>query len=120
LLSSALPNLFILLFTKTLTQNTVHNNLFQTRRPRRGMRGSIYECFYPFLLFFLPLAPSPSPSPPLPSPSSPLTSPSHRKSISSSSLIGYADIDGASSFRDGVAQYLSCDPSGRARWICLG
>ncbi|KAJ7853415.1 1,3-beta-glucanosyltransferase [Mycena leptocephala] len=34
------------------------------------------------------------------------------KSISSSALIGYADIDGASSFRDGVAQYLSCDPSG--------
>jgi hypothetical protein len=36
----------------------------------------------------------------------------HRKSISSTTLIGYADIDGASSFWDGVAQYLSCDPSG--------
>ncbi|KAJ7699558.1 glycoside hydrolase family 72 protein [Mycena rosella] len=33
-------------------------------------------------------------------------------SISSSALIGYADIDGASGFRDGVAEYLSCDPSG--------
>ncbi|KAK7028772.1 1,3-beta-glucanosyltransferase [Favolaschia claudopus] len=33
------------------------------------------------------------------------------KSINSTALIGYADIDGASAFRDGVAQYLSCDPS---------
>ncbi|KAJ7913603.1 hypothetical protein B0H13DRAFT_2466639 [Mycena leptocephala] len=34
------------------------------------------------------------------------------KSISSPALIGYADIEGASSFRDDVAQYLSCDPTG--------
>ncbi|KAJ6612839.1 glycoside hydrolase family 72 protein [Mycena sp. CBHHK59/15] len=33
-------------------------------------------------------------------------------SISSSALVGYADIDGASNFRDVVADYLSCDPSG--------
>ncbi|KAJ7691031.1 glycoside hydrolase family 72 protein [Mycena rosella] len=33
-------------------------------------------------------------------------------SISSSALIGYADIDGASAFRDDIAEYLSCDPSG--------
>ncbi|KAJ7482936.1 1,3-beta-glucanosyltransferase [Mycena galericulata] len=33
-------------------------------------------------------------------------------SISSSALVGYADIDGASTFRDAVADYLSCDPSG--------
>ncbi|KAJ7081999.1 1,3-beta-glucanosyltransferase [Mycena belliarum] len=32
-------------------------------------------------------------------------------SISSSALVGYADIDGASAFRTGVAKYLSCDPS---------
>ncbi|KAF7289228.1 1,3-beta-glucanosyltransferase [Mycena indigotica] len=34
-------------------------------------------------------------------------------SIGSSALIGYADIDGASSFRDAVSAYLSCDPSGK-------
>ncbi|KAJ7212539.1 1,3-beta-glucanosyltransferase [Mycena pura] len=33
-------------------------------------------------------------------------------SINSSALVGYADIDGASNFRDAVANYLSCDPSG--------
>ncbi|KAF8209875.1 glycoside hydrolase family 72 protein [Mycena galopus ATCC 62051] len=33
-------------------------------------------------------------------------------SISSSALVGYADIDGTSDFRDAVAEYLSCDPSG--------
>ncbi|KAJ7431316.1 Glucanosyltransferase-domain-containing protein [Mycena galericulata] len=33
-------------------------------------------------------------------------------SISSSALVGYADIDGASTFRDAVADYLSCDPPG--------
>ncbi|KAJ7440607.1 1,3-beta-glucanosyltransferase [Mycena latifolia] len=33
-------------------------------------------------------------------------------SISSSALVGYADIDGPSAFRDDVAQYLSCDLSG--------
>ncbi|KAJ6612845.1 Glucanosyltransferase-domain-containing protein [Mycena sp. CBHHK59/15] len=32
-------------------------------------------------------------------------------SISSSALVGYAAIDGASNFRDPVANYLSCDPS---------
>ncbi|KAJ6474334.1 Glucanosyltransferase [Mycena sanguinolenta] len=45
-------------------------------------------------------------------------------SIQSSALVGYADIDGASGFRDAVAQYLSCDPSGagsgRRVLICLG
>ncbi|KAJ7120307.1 hypothetical protein C8R44DRAFT_982120, partial [Mycena epipterygia] len=34
-------------------------------------------------------------------------------SISSSALVGYADIDGASSFRDAVSSYLSCDPTGK-------
>ncbi|KAF7325016.1 1,3-beta-glucanosyltransferase [Mycena kentingensis (nom. inval.)] len=34
-------------------------------------------------------------------------------SIGSSALIGYADIDGASSFRDAVSQYLSCDPTSK-------
>ncbi|KAJ7617375.1 1,3-beta-glucanosyltransferase [Roridomyces roridus] len=33
-------------------------------------------------------------------------------SIKSSALVGYADIDGASSFRDAVSTYLSCDPTG--------
>ncbi|KAF8209822.1 glycoside hydrolase superfamily [Mycena galopus ATCC 62051] len=33
-------------------------------------------------------------------------------SISSSALVGYADIDGTSNFRDAVANYLQCDPSG--------
>jgi len=33
-------------------------------------------------------------------------------SKSSSALVGYAAIDGASDFRDPVANYLSCDPSG--------
>ncbi|KAJ7264106.1 Glucanosyltransferase, partial [Mycena haematopus] len=33
-------------------------------------------------------------------------------SISSSALVGYADIDGVSAFRDAVADYLSCDPTG--------
>ncbi|KAJ6475473.1 Glucanosyltransferase [Mycena sanguinolenta] len=32
--------------------------------------------------------------------------------VSISSLVGYADIDGASGFREAVAQYLSCDPRG--------
>ncbi|KAJ7059573.1 glycoside hydrolase family 72 protein, partial [Mycena amicta] len=32
-------------------------------------------------------------------------------SISSSALVGYADIDGAAAFRDAVSDYLSCDPS---------
>jgi hypothetical protein len=32
-------------------------------------------------------------------------------SISSSALVGYASIDGDSTFRDPVANYLSCDPS---------
>ncbi|KAJ6585855.1 glycoside hydrolase family 72 protein [Mycena capillaripes] len=32
-------------------------------------------------------------------------------SISSTALVGYADIDGAAAFRDAVANYLSCDPS---------
>ncbi|KAJ7787261.1 glycoside hydrolase family 72 protein [Mycena olivaceomarginata] len=36
-------------------------------------------------------------------------------SISSSALVGYADIDGASSFRDAVSAYLSCDPSGAGK-----
>ncbi|CAK5281101.1 unnamed protein product [Mycena citricolor] len=34
-------------------------------------------------------------------------------SIGSSALVGYADIDGPSPFRDAVATYLSCDPSGQ-------
>ncbi|KAJ7759742.1 Glucanosyltransferase-domain-containing protein [Mycena maculata] len=33
-------------------------------------------------------------------------------SIKSSALVGYADIDGASAFRDAVSDHLSCDPSG--------
>jgi hypothetical protein len=40
---------------------------------------------------------------------------SRRTSISSSALVGYADIDGASSFRDAVSAYLSCDPSGAGK-----
>ncbi|KAJ7899249.1 hypothetical protein B0H14DRAFT_3543631 [Mycena olivaceomarginata] len=32
-------------------------------------------------------------------------------SISSSALVGYADIDGASSLRDAVSAYLLCDTS---------
>ncbi|KAF8172913.1 glycoside hydrolase family 72 protein [Mycena galopus ATCC 62051] len=32
-------------------------------------------------------------------------------SIGSSALVGYADIDGISTFRDAVADYLSCDPT---------
>jgi len=36
----------------------------------------------------------------------------HRKSKSSSALVGYAAINGASDFRGALANYLSCDPSG--------
>ncbi|KAF8148960.1 Glucanosyltransferase-domain-containing protein [Mycena galopus ATCC 62051] len=32
-------------------------------------------------------------------------------SIGSSALVGYADIDGVSTFRDAVADYLPCDPT---------
>ncbi|KAF7319200.1 1,3-beta-glucanosyltransferase [Mycena chlorophos] len=33
--------------------------------------------------------------------------------IGSSALVGYADIDGPSAFRDAVAEYLACDPSNK-------
>ncbi|KAF7352227.1 1,3-beta-glucanosyltransferase [Mycena venus] len=37
----------------------------------------------------------------------------HLTSISSSVLVGYTSEDGVASFRDSIADYLSCDPSGR-------
>ena len=35
-----------------------------------------------------------------------------RKSKSSSALVGYAAINGATNFREPLANFLSCDPSG--------
>ncbi|KAF8142553.1 Glucanosyltransferase, partial [Mycena galopus ATCC 62051] len=37
-------------------------------------------------------------------------------STGSSALVGYADIDGISTFRDAVADYLSCDPTNANSW----
>jgi len=36
-----------------------------------------------------------------------------RKSQSSSALVGYAAIDGSPNWRDPLANFLSCDPSGQ-------
>jgi hypothetical protein len=36
----------------------------------------------------------------------------YRTSKSSSALVGYAAIDGDTTWRDPLASYLSCDPSG--------